>query len=57
VDHLFLKNAKYGIPPGKTLRVIHDPMLFDPIDPVRVSIGDIRTLWALNTSGLQVVGK
>ncbi|NLI79820.1 MAG: hypothetical protein GX442_25670 [Candidatus Riflebacteria bacterium] len=50
VDYLFLKHPTFGVPPGKVLKIIHDPLLFEPLDPCRVSLGTVRTLWALQTA-------
>ncbi|HPT46454.1 MAG TPA: hypothetical protein PLM07_11180, partial [Candidatus Rifleibacterium sp.] len=45
VDSLFnLRN----LPDGGHLKIVHDPDLFEPAYPVRVSIGETRSLLAVD---------
>ncbi len=48
VDDLDLARGRTG---AKTLRLIHDPDLFLPADPYRLSISPVRTLYAAEAGG------
>ncbi|MFZ5951525.1 MAG: hypothetical protein ACOYXC_12525 [Candidatus Rifleibacteriota bacterium] len=49
VDYLFLNDGSYGIPAGKSLKIIHDPFLFSPVYQKWATIGKIRTIFSVST--------
>lgn len=56
VDYLFTEGdsqdpPEFCTPDGGFIRVIHDPVLFSPIDPFRISVGSVRSMYSMNTGG------
>ncbi|GAB4270123.1 MAG: hypothetical protein Kow0029_06690 [Candidatus Rifleibacteriota bacterium] len=60
VDYLFTEaKGSMGLVDGGTLTIKHDPVIYDPaaeyngekLDPYRVSIGPVKTLFSLNAGG------
>lgn len=46
VDYLFLADSNYGLPAGKSLKIVHDPYLFAPVYPKWVTLGKVRTIYS-----------